>query len=167
MEGWPNVMASCFDANTKDSGPDFNNTFLFTYIYFIAFILVGSMFLMNLFQGVIYLQFSEQTKLDKFAQFPEVEECQLNWIEMQPLIAQSKPEFSMETPPENKYRLIIFKLVTNLWFDAFIMFLIIVNIFTMGMIYEEMSITLLNVLTYMNHFFTFSFIIEATLKLFG
>ena len=127
MEGWPNVMASCFDANTAESGPDFNNTCLFTYIYFIAFILVGSMFLMNLFQGVIYLQFSEETRKDKFDQYPEVDPCQLNWIEMQPLIAAAKPEFSMETPPENKYRLLIFKFVTNLWFDAFIMLLIIVN----------------------------------------
>ena len=167
LEGWPNVMANVFDANTADKGPDFNYNYLFTYIFFIAFVLVSAMFLMNLFMGVIYLQFSIEMQKDKFDQFPDCEEEQLNWLEMQPLISKAKPEFSETAPPENRWRLVVFKLVTHIGFEAFIMLLIILNIFTMGVIYEEMSTSFEAILVMMNLVFTFSFIVECILKIFG
>ena len=46
-------MFSAMDGNTSDIGPSLNNNKMI-YIYFIAFIFIGSLFLMNLFVGVIF-----------------------------------------------------------------------------------------------------------------
>jgi hypothetical protein len=167
LEGWPDIMANVFDANTADNGPVFNNTKMFGSIYFIFFVLIGALFLMNLFVGVIFLQFSEEQKKEKEKEFGKVSEDQMKWIQMQDLIARATPEFDETAPPTNRARLSVFKLVTHPIFDAVIMTFIIANIITMGMIFEGMDTTYENVLKYINLFFTGMFIIEAILKIFG
>ena len=53
FEGWPNIMFSAMDANVKEIGPTaFGNYYIF--IYFLSFIFMGSLFLMNLLVGVIF-----------------------------------------------------------------------------------------------------------------
>jgi len=109
LEGWPDVMATVFDANTASNGPTYNNTKIFGMIYFIFFVLIGALFLMNLFVGVIFLQFSEEQKKEKNQKYPLVTENQMKWIQMQELIATSKPEFDLTAPPEHPLRLNVFK----------------------------------------------------------
>ena len=54
IEGWPNYMYIFVDADEKGPLKD-NNTWMI--IYFLVFIIIGSMFLLNLFIGVIFLNY--------------------------------------------------------------------------------------------------------------
>ena len=67
LEGWPSIMGSMFDAAPADKGPAFNGNRIFGSIYLISFILIGSLFLMNLFVGVIFYQFYNALKIRKVA----------------------------------------------------------------------------------------------------
>lgn len=58
VEGWPNYLFYFVDADKisddgENLGPEKNGNRLFM-LYFIVFIFVGSMFLINLFIGVVY-----------------------------------------------------------------------------------------------------------------
>jgi hypothetical protein len=58
LEGWPNIMYPCLDSDYQEYGPSKNNFAPVAY-YFIAFILIGSFFLINLFVGVIFFYFNQ------------------------------------------------------------------------------------------------------------
>ena len=61
QEGWPNIMASALDSNDKIYGPSYNES-MYMAVYFIVFIMVSSLFLMNLFVGVLFFQFAAEQK---------------------------------------------------------------------------------------------------------
>lgn len=57
VEGWPNYVFFFVDANKigndgENLGPEMNSNRLFM-LYFMAFLFIGSMFLINLFIGVV------------------------------------------------------------------------------------------------------------------
>lgn len=58
LEGWPDIMYPCIDSDYPEYGPTRNNIPAISY-YFVAFILVGSFFLINLFVGVIFFYFNQ------------------------------------------------------------------------------------------------------------
>ena len=53
LEGWPNIMYTAMNGDVEENGPSLKANY-YIFIYFILFILVGSLFLMNLFVGVIF-----------------------------------------------------------------------------------------------------------------
>ena len=61
LEGWPGVMHNIVDGDLPASGPSFES-FKTIKIYIIAFIIIGSLFFMNLFIGVIFDEYSNQVK---------------------------------------------------------------------------------------------------------
>ena len=63
MEGWPDVMYDAIDATTPGHVPE-RNASKAQGLYVIAWVLVGGMFLLNVFVGVI---------VDKFAHIKRVE----------------------------------------------------------------------------------------------
>lgn len=160
-------MLSAFDAAPATDGPSYDTNIIFGSIYFILFILVGSLFLMNLFVGVIFFQFEAEKDKEKKERFKFIDDNQYKWIQMQDLIEDATPQFDIASPPANKVRLFIFRIVTNDFFDAFIMLCILLNIVTMGMIYEGMGASYENILKWINLFFTIVFILEACMKIFG
>jgi len=104
LEGWPDVMATVFDAGKAEDGPSYNGNVAFGAIYFITFIIIGALFLMNLFVGVIFLQFQSEQDAEKKERYKYVSDDQMKWIQMQDLIADAKPNFDVTAPPESKYR---------------------------------------------------------------
>lgn len=61
LEGWPNYVFNFVDADKfsddgENLGPEKNGSRLFM-LYFMVFIFVGSMFLINLFIGVVQLNY--------------------------------------------------------------------------------------------------------------
>ena len=105
LEGWPDIMGTVFDAGTADTGPSFNNTKMFGFIYFVFFILVGALFLMNLFIGVIFFQFRTEQLKEEGKGFDAVSEEQMKWIIMQDLVENCLPDGDFAVPPKNKCRL--------------------------------------------------------------
>lgn len=55
LEGWPDYFFNFMDSS--ELGPVKNSQQVMTLIFFITFIFVGSLFLLNLFIGVIFLNY--------------------------------------------------------------------------------------------------------------
>jgi hypothetical protein len=61
LEGWPDVCAQALDMTDLDQGPEFEASPAMM-VYFVAFILIGSFFLLNFFTGVLFLKFTQAQK---------------------------------------------------------------------------------------------------------
>lgn len=70
-------------------------------LFFFVFLFVGSMFLLNLFIGVVQLNFmlAESAAKNKY-----LSDDQSKWIEIQRLVIKSKPDYHSIKPPANFYR---------------------------------------------------------------
>ncbi|CAD8210431.1 unnamed protein product [Paramecium octaurelia] len=159
LEGWPDYMYYFIDAD--ESGPIFDAQLQFSW-YFVIFILFGAMLLINLFIGVILVNYhlAEEASRDQ-----NLTQTQSDWLDLQKLIIHSNPNMAMFFPPDNSFRALFFKLIKNKYFDPFIMTIIVFNIITMGLAKEEASKQYDEILSYLNMSFTFVFILEAILKL--
>jgi len=57
LEGWPDYLILWTDAGDDfDSGPILNN-YPYIFLFMVAFIFVGALFLLNLFTGVLFLNY--------------------------------------------------------------------------------------------------------------
>jgi hypothetical protein len=164
LEGWPDNMARALDANDPEIGPEFNNNVIGG-IYFVVFVLVSSIILMNLVVGVIAVQFKEEQRKEIQSKFYMVTEDQMRWLQVQDLIQGAKPNFDVMVRPKGKVRVFIFKLIQSRTFELSIMACIIGNIIAMAMNYDGMSDNYSTVVENINLAFTIVFIIELILKL--
>ena len=163
-EGWPNVLSDALDANDSTEGPIFMNSST-NGLFIIVFILVGTIFLMNLFVGVIFVQFTEEQVKEKKSRFKSVTDDQMRWMMVQDLISKAKPNFDVMLRPKGKERIFFFKLINSKPFEFIIMICIILNIVSMGMVYETMSTQYSSVMENINTGFTVIFALEMILKL--
>ncbi|CAD8079150.1 unnamed protein product [Paramecium primaurelia] len=159
LEGWPDIMYWFIDAD--ESGPIKNAQLQFSW-YFIVFILFGSILLMNLFIGVILVNYhlAEEASRDKI-----LTQAQVDWIELQKLIVHSSPNLAMFFSPENPFRAKIFSIIKHRYFDPTILMIIVLNIIIMGLSQDDAPILYDSILTQFNTAFTFVFIGEAILKI--
>ena len=104
MEGWPDLMFQAIDGDSSEYGPQKDNHYEIS-LYFIAFILIGAFFFLNLFIGAICYHFDKCHKNEKCSMHSFLTDEQIKWIEMQKMIIKAKPDFSKFFIPENKCRL--------------------------------------------------------------
>jgi len=158
------VMYSGVDVTGEDMQPlrDYDR---WACIFFVAFIMVGSFFVMNLFVGVTIDKFNEmKEKQEGKSVFLTTEQRQ--WVEIQKLLVDVKPTRSYVVP-ESPSRKWVFDIVTSDPFDAFILGCILLNVFVMALTKAEMSDDYENVLFILNTLFAFIFVLEAILKIFA
>jgi len=168
QENWPISIYQAIDSTDIEKGPIKNNAWYYAY-FFVIFIFVGSMFMLNLFVGVMSYNFTKVQK-QEVGSFGGAlaDEQQLNWIEVQKMIIKAEPNYNIRTAPEkDSWRRFAHSIVTNFYFEAFVALIIILNMLTMAMYYENASETYLQVLEIINYVFTGIFTIEVILKLIG
>ncbi|CAD8183288.1 unnamed protein product [Paramecium octaurelia] len=158
-DDWDKQIYWYIDAS--DDGPE-KNAQLWIIIYFLTFIYTGSILLMDLFTGVIFVNY-------KFADFSMKDKVisadQEDWINIQKMIVASSPNFALYYPPLNFYRALIFNLISNRYFDGTIIFLIIFNVVVLSLNYDESSSNYNSILENLNLCFNFIFIGECILKI--
>lgn len=160
-EGWPDVMYMYVDATGLETGPKPGAGILNAY-FFIFFVFVGSFFFMNLFVGVLFLNFEKAQRDEKEAMLLDGDE--IKWVDMMKMICGEKPEIIKI--PKNPISRLCYEIVKDeSHFSNFIMVCIILNIFTMAAIFEGMSDRYSGVLEKVNYFFTSAFALECLLKL--
>lgn len=164
LEGWPDNMARALDANDPELGPEYNNNIMGG-IYFVVFVLVSSIILMNLVVGVIAVQFKEEQRKEIQSKFYMVTEDQMRWLQVQELILSASPSFDIMIRPKGKVRIFFFKLIQSKAFELSIMGCIIGNIIVMAMNFDGMSDSYAEVIDGINLAFTVVFIVEMLLKL--
>jgi hypothetical protein len=162
LEGWPDIMYVAVDGQGVEMGPKVNAAPIAAY-FFIIFIFIGSFFFLNFFVGVIFLNYEEAQKAEKESWFMTKKEFE--WVDIMKMIVNAKPELETTNVPKGKSFRFLHSIVTNKYFEFFIMGCIILNMVVMGITFEGETATYTLALTYINFLFTGVFVIEAVLKL--
>ena len=131
--------------------------------FFIAFVVVGSLFMMNLFVGVVINTFNDEK--EKLNRNLLLTETQREWIQIQLMCFRSRPLLRLDKQIKNKCRLKIYKFVTHEAFEFFIMGCIMANTIILAIKWYGEPETLQDVLDPINLAFASIFTIEAVVKL--
>lgn len=142
------------------TGPRHGDTPINAY-FFIAFVFVGSFFFMNLFVGVLFMNFEAAQRDEKEALLLDGDE--MKWLDMMKMIVNAKPEI-IKTP-KNRISQFLYKYTKpESKFDIFIMVCIILNMVQMAMSFEGSTDGYQKALDVANYFFTGVFAVEIVLK---
>jgi hypothetical protein len=160
-EGWPDVMYAFSDATGVETGPK-PGAGIINAFYFIFFVFIGSFFFLNLFTGVLFLNFEKAQRDEADAMLLDGDE--VKWVDMMKMICDEQPEIIKV--PKNKIRKAAFDFTRDEGpFANFIMACIILNIFTMAATFEGQSDAYSDILEKINYFFTAAFALECGSKL--
>ena len=166
LEGWPVIMYQAIDAQDEGLAPVKDNNPAAAY-YFIVFIFIGAFFFVNLFIGVVFMQFNTAKRNETSVYSLVLNEKQMKWIEMQSLIIKAKPQLEETKKPVNKFRLFFYEVSKHVVFEMFILGCILLNMVQMAMAYDKGSEDYMYTLETINLVFTIIFILEAGIKLTG
>lgn len=161
-EGWTNVMYNGMDSKGVNLQPKQNNGPWYS-IYFILFMIVGFLFLMNLFVGVIIDNFNK-IKEQKDVGGIFVTDSQRNWIEIQHLML-AKTLLRKKYPPQGKFRRFFYDVQDSKYFEGFIITCIFMNTIIMAMQYARMDHDYGLSIEAINYVFSFIFNVEMVIKL--
>eukprot|EP00347_Sterkiella_histriomuscorum_P003601 403363663 len=160
LEDWPQIMYQAVNVNDENRGPIINNIPANAY-FFVIFIFIGSYFLLNFFIGVLFLKYNEAQKAETKGFTQE----HLQWLDMQRMIINTKPDFETTNIPKQTWRKRIHRLVGLPQFDVLIMICIILNMIQMACLFEGTSPGYREILDQLNVVFSLIFLIEAILKI--
>lgn len=166
LEGWPTVMYMGIDATEEKRAPirDYNPAAAF---YFISFIIIGTFFFLNLFNGVIFDHFQKAKNKEASLSAFFLQKDQLFWVQLQSYITSSKPSLDISNVPANRFRRKFYFISKSRKFETFILFCILVNIIQMAIQYEGASLAYTTALENINTAFTAIFLTECLIKLIG
>ncbi|XP_006869194.1 PREDICTED: sodium channel protein type 11 subunit alpha-like [Chrysochloris asiatica] len=164
FKGWIDIMYAAVDFRGEEEQPMFEvNPYM--YLYFVAFIIFGSFFSLNLFIGVIIDNFNQQQKKISGQDIFMTEEQKKYYNAMKKL-GSKKPQKPIPRPL-NKCQGLVFDLVTNQVFDVLIISFIILNLISMMAESADQSDDMKKILEYLNLAFVAIFTIECLIKIFG
>ncbi|XP_064425360.1 sodium channel protein type 9 subunit alpha-like [Latimeria chalumnae] len=163
FEGWVEIMAIAADTRGVDIQPE-TGANIYSLLYFVAFIVVGSFFTLNLFIGVIIDNFN--TSRQEGALVILLTEDQKRLYGILKRLTKAKPKKTIP-PPENKFLFLFYKLVNHKVFEPFNLCLIVLNVLVMASDHYNLSEDFSVALYWFNLIFTALFTVEAILKLLG
>ncbi|NXI45007.1 SCN2A protein, partial [Galbula dea] len=163
FKGWTLIMYAAVDSREVREQPVYEDN-LYMYLYFVAFIIFGSFFTLNLFIGVIIDNFNQQKK--KISQDIFMTEEQKKYYNAMKKLGSKKPQKPIPRPA-NKLQGLVFDIVTKQAFDITIMVLICLNMVTMMIETDDQSELMRNILYWINLVFVVLFTGECVLKLFS
>ena len=131
--------------------------------FFIAFIIVGSLFILNLFVGVVINMFSSEK--DKLSKNHLLTRQQQEWVQIQLMHFKAKPIKKMRYTGNNLVKRVCISITLNPWFDSIIMVFIILNTIVLGLKWYGEPEALPNILEIINYIFAGIFTVEAFIKL--
>ncbi|NXF07816.1 SCN2A protein, partial [Smithornis capensis] len=163
FKGWMEIMYPAVDSTEVGQQPKYEEN-LYMYIYFVAFIIFGSFFTLNLFIGVIIDNFNQQKK--KISQDIFMTEEQKKYYNAMKKLGSKKPQKPIPRPV-NKLQGLVFDIVTKQAFDITIMVLICLNMVTMMIETDDQGDLMQDILYWINLVFVILFTGEFVLKVFS
>ncbi|XP_074632379.1 sodium channel protein 1 brain-like isoform X4 [Acropora palmata] len=165
FEGWMEVMQDAVDSTGVDRQPKFENK-LAAFCFFVAFIVVGSFFVLNLFVGVIIDNFNSLKK--KYEELNSMgmllTDTQRKWVNFLKEAARKKPP-SRQMRPQEPLCGVLYDVVTGDKFEIAILTVIICNMVLMTIQHHGQSHEFTDVLRVANFVFTGIFALEAVVKI--
>lgn len=164
LEGWSDIMYTAMNGRNEELGPSRDSNFWIC-IYFVAFVLIVSLFLVNLFIGILgYKYHLEHTKLLE-KEIKLLSSKEKFWVKMLPFLEKASPSFFPWPEKKNFFLKKLQRVVLSSRFEWVVIFCILINIVCLGMVYEGASDFYSNLLSFINFCFKIFFGIEATLKI--
>uniref|UniRef100_A0A8C4XC68 Sodium channel protein n=1 Tax=Erpetoichthys calabaricus TaxID=27687 RepID=A0A8C4XC68_ERPCA len=167
FEGWMEIMASAADARGIDLQPQ-TDANVYSLLYFVAFIIVGTFFTLNLFIGVIIDNFNTVHKKSRKegALVMLLTEDQRYLYDALKRLSKVKP-IKQIPPPTNIFFLFFYKVVNHRYFEPATIILIVSNMLFMTSDHYEQTEVYSYVQNVINVLFTALFSVEAVLKILG
>ena len=125
------------DITALEKGPREGASMINAY-FFVGFVFVGNFFFMNLFVGVLFMNFEKAQRDEKEALLLDGEE--MKWVDMMKMIVNTKPEI-IRTPKNRLSQWMYHNAGPESKFAMFIMLCIILNMFQMAISFEGMTPT--------------------------
>ena len=155
-DGWGVMMGK--------AGTKYKN--LWVYWYYFLFIIIGNLFIINLFISVVIQKFNilkERERQSKRLTEPEKE-----WMHLQKMMLKFSPKIILQIDEENssEFKKKIFNIVKAKWFDNLIIILICLSLITLIMQYNNAPDSYILTIDCLNYFFTFLFNIEIVMKIY-
>ena len=129
MEGWPDVMYAHIDATTQGHAPS-KNASRAQGLYMVVWTILGGMFLINVFVGVIVDAFAALKRSDEGLSVMDADQEQ--WVDTMKQLLKLKPR---RYPPEpsGPAQAFVYRLINQPWFEPFVLGVILFNTGLMGM----------------------------------
>ena len=162
-EGWVEAMYAGMDSRGVGLQPK-RDAKAWVIVYFVAFMIIGSQFIINLFVGVVIDNFNTIKEREELGNM-FVTEQQKSWIEIQKIGLGKTLKTKVNEPTGS--RLPFYRLVNKKWFEYTIMFFIVLNTVVMASRHHRMSEELTKFSETANFVFAFVFNAEMVLKLIG
>lgn len=161
LDDWGNMMYDVIAGVDFDHGPqEWHNT---AYgLYFVAFVFVGSMFLMNMFIGLIIENF--QTTKAHMDGVGLLTEDQKLWVETQRMMLNFRPQ-RLRQAGKLKIQRALAHIAEETWFELTTAVVVMLNIIVIATEHVDQPESLTKALTQLNVVFTALFIAEATVKI--
>ena len=164
-EGWVYVMHNGVDAVSpteamqRDAQP-------IAALYFITFMMVGHLFVVNLFVGIILDNFTRQADSggDDTGALALMTDEQRGWVREHRKINFMRARVSYE-PPSQPWRAVVHSVATSSLMEYAMLLCIVINAVFMGLEHYNMSDALVRVLKDANLILTVVFTLEAVIKL--
>uniref|UniRef100_UPI003AAE2239 sodium channel protein type 4 subunit alpha A n=1 Tax=Centroberyx gerrardi TaxID=166262 RepID=UPI003AAE2239 len=163
FKGWMDIMYAAVDSREVEDQPSYEIN-LYMYMYFVIFIIFGSFFTLNLFIGVIIDNFNQQKK--KINKDIFMTEEQKKYYDAMKKLGSKKPQKPIPRPT-NPIQGVVFDLISQQFFDIFIMVLICLNMVTMMVETDDQSAEKEDFLFKVNIAFIIVFTGECLLKMFA
>ncbi|XP_062583302.1 sodium channel protein 1 brain-like isoform X2 [Saccostrea cucullata] len=165
-EGWMEVMDDAVDSTEVDQQPSFENN-LYMYLYFVAFIIFGSFFTLNLIIGVIIDNFNAlKKKYDGSALDMFLTQGQKNYMNTLKKLGSKKPQKTIKRP-KAACQAVFYDVAVSTKFDLCIVIVIFMNMIAMAVDHYKMTEYVSNILDILNILFTTIFTLESVIKIIG
>ena len=131
MEGWPDVMWATIDAYSEPGHAPVRDFRLSNSLYVLLWILLGGMFLINVFVGVIVETFADIKREEDGLKL--MDDDQQQWVETMQSLLKLQPARYAPEPTDDKTRLVAFWTIRSRWFEPAVLGLIVFNTALMAM----------------------------------
>ncbi|CAD8187083.1 unnamed protein product [Paramecium octaurelia] len=134
LDGWGEIYQVAENSQVASIGPQGFNSYVVTYIFFLLFVFIGSMFFLSLFTGVLYTNLK---KNQKEIENTEVTQSQKEFKEISSMLIKDFPQFS--TPPTSGIRKISSDITSSATLQKCLFLLLWVDFIILLMFTSEMS----------------------------
>ncbi|CAK56635.1 unnamed protein product (macronuclear) [Paramecium tetraurelia] len=134
LDGWGEIYQIAENSQVASIGPQGFNSYIVTYIFFLLFVFIGSMFFLSLFTGVLYTNLK---KNQREIENTEVTQSQKEFKEISQMLINDFPQFS--TPPTNGIRKMASDITSSLTSQKCLFLLLWVDFIILLMFTSDMS----------------------------
>jgi len=117
FDTWSSILSVAKNSDTEDKGPSENNNLWTSYLFFFSFILVGVMFFLNLFMGVIFANF---LRAQRKTNNKNLDNNQFKYIQILNSVLDAKPYLYFR--PAAGMKRFCYDLVNGKFFEIIIVF---------------------------------------------